>query len=214
MRNITVGTSEGKRSKKGCCCKSGACISPASSSCNCGDILGRSVTLPGSTILFAFMHWNSRNFSIRSDKLLVIPFCLRYLRNSQNCFISSLDMFRSAVIEALTLPMIDESATNAQKRIAIEKIRSGTLVAKMSIDAGVNCVMLQCKDVKYFQAKSWSYTGVSPSSSSQFFSRLFSLHNLPIRYQKHATIWFKKMTSNRSLIKFIQIKAYSLSTQS
>mmetsp|Transcript_147948 Transcript_147948/g.283515 ORF Transcript_147948/g.283515 Transcript_147948/m.283515 type:complete len:203 (-) Transcript_147948:587-1195(-) len=138
-------------------------------------------------------------------------FCFRYLRNSQNCFISSLDMFRRAVIDALTLPMMEESATSAQNRMAIEKIRSGMLVAKISIDAGVNWVIDQCKEVKYCHSNPSSKTGVSPISCNQFFGAPASLDTLPTKNQAHATMWFKIRIKISSLPNSKTMNMYSLS---
>lgn len=57
-------------------------------------------------------------------------------------------------MELVTLPTMEEKATKEKKSTRIDIILSYSLRALTSIEAGVNCVKLQCKEVRYFQAKS------------------------------------------------------------
>eukprot|EP00437_Effrenium_voratum_P028373 CAMPEP_0181415238 /NCGR_PEP_ID=MMETSP1110-20121109/9914_1 /TAXON_ID=174948 /ORGANISM="Symbiodinium sp., Strain CCMP421" /LENGTH=51 /DNA_ID=CAMNT_0023538135 /DNA_START=881 /DNA_END=1036 /DNA_ORIENTATION=+ len=50
-------------------------------------------------------------------------------------------------MEAVTCPMTEEKTINAKKSTKIENARSPEFRAVTSMDAGVNWVRLQCKDV-------------------------------------------------------------------
>ena len=61
-----------------------------------------------------------------------LPFdALRFEKPSQQpkLFVSSPFMFLSCVIDALTLPVVEDNATSAQNKLTIEKIRSRRLTA-------------------------------------------------------------------------------------
>ena len=79
----------------------------------------------------------------RRFKAAEIPSCLKYRRNNQDCLTALFSMFLKLVIDAVTLPTIGASSTIAKYKTEFEKNSLEVFVAVTSIDAGVNCVILQ-----------------------------------------------------------------------
>mmetsp|Transcript_81587 Transcript_81587/g.231009 ORF Transcript_81587/g.231009 Transcript_81587/m.231009 type:complete len:291 (-) Transcript_81587:999-1871(-) len=188
----------------------GACIWNMSSLCNDSESPCSMVRLLTCTSLLCFCDWCSRYLKMRSERSLEMLRCLRYRRSNQNCFKSSLLRFLRLVIMPVMLPTMEEKATMAKKSTTMEKVRSATLRALTSIEAGVNWVRLQCKAVVYLYGSSASST---LPTSIQFLTPA-SMQSLPMRYHAQAITWFSTNTETSSLPKLTQMKVCSVSIKS
>mmetsp|Transcript_30694 Transcript_30694/g.77591 ORF Transcript_30694/g.77591 Transcript_30694/m.77591 type:complete len:209 (+) Transcript_30694:648-1274(+) len=133
--------------------------------------------------------------------------CRKYLRNSQNCLISSPRKLRRAVMDAVMLATMLENTSMAKRRTTIENKRSKKFLALMSIEAGVNWVRLQCKAVAYKYGEPVPFT---PATITQFVPSE-SRESLAMRYQIHAMTWLKTKTKQSNCTRLNNMKVYSLS---
>jgi len=142
----------------------------------------KTLILELSLLIFSesWAHLWSRYFSIRIAKSFGTLFWLRNLRIFQIWDVSA--MLRSCDNEPVMLPTRYEKHTNPKTTTAIEKTLSTVFCGCTCIEAGVNWVMDQWKDVRY-----WYETGDAskPCSTTQFVPVVS-----PSTHHKHAMIWF------------------------
>mmetsp|Transcript_76546 Transcript_76546/g.216434 ORF Transcript_76546/g.216434 Transcript_76546/m.216434 type:complete len:263 (-) Transcript_76546:321-1109(-) len=111
-----------------------------------------------------------------------ILWCWMYRLRWTSCFACSLFMFRKCVMAFVIELTNEENEIKAKTRTNRENVRSVMFVGYTSMEAGVNCVSDQCKDVVYLYG-----TDVSSKLNSTTQASLSS--RMPMAYHAQAMTW-------------------------
>mmetsp|Transcript_135738 Transcript_135738/g.338618 ORF Transcript_135738/g.338618 Transcript_135738/m.338618 type:complete len:241 (-) Transcript_135738:367-1089(-) len=127
---------------------------------------------------------------MRIDNPAEIMCVRKYFRRKER-FLSNFQLScRNCVIEAVRLERKDEKTSKAKMRTPTAKARSWVFRGTISIEAGVNCVRLQCSADRYLYEKSFSISKLlclTHESTS-------SVVHMPTPYHEQAMMWFMPST--------------------
>mmetsp|Transcript_32251 Transcript_32251/g.94310 ORF Transcript_32251/g.94310 Transcript_32251/m.94310 type:complete len:245 (-) Transcript_32251:1031-1765(-) len=135
--------------QKWCLCSVGSQISRDMSMRNCSVSKFRSATSESRISWRCAARFQSTKDMMRIVRPGEMQRRRRYFRNAAVCRLCFQLNCRNCVTDAVMLDKNDDSNKSANKRTHTAKARSGVLHGNTSMEAGVNCVMLQWSEVKY-----------------------------------------------------------------